>query len=101
MPTHPKPGKILIYGLDPVLLDTRRRILERVGFEVQVAHGREEFQGRTAEVGYDLLVICHTIPEPEQQQLSLAGDPQHTSVLQVPVLVPPETFVRQVQQQLR
>ena len=100
MQTLTKPRKILIYGLDPVLLDTRRRILERVGFEVQVALGRDEFQGCTTEAGYDLLIICHTIPESEQRQLSLAEDPKRPHVLQVTRLVPPDTFLRQVHQQL-
>ena len=99
MPTPPKPGKILIYGLDPVLLDTRKRILERVGLKVQVARGREEFQGHTAITDYDLLIICHTVPETEQRQIALAGSFQCSHILQVPVLVQPETFLRQVQQQ--
>ena len=101
MPTSSKHESILIYGLDPVLLDTRRMILEHAGFRVEITHNSEEFHGRTARVNYDLLIVCHTVPKTEQQQIASMGNFQRPHVLQMPILLLPDTLLKQVQQQLR
>jgi len=101
MPTSSKHENILIYGLDPVLLDTRRKILEHAGFEVEITDDSEDFQGRTARVNYDLLIVCHTVPKIEQQQIASMENSQRPHVLQMPILLMPDTFLKQVQQQLR
>src|SRR3978361_1044271 len=101
MPTSSEHENILVYGLDPVLLDTRRMILEHAGFEVEITQDSEDFHGRTARVNYDLLIVCHTVPETEQLQIASMEDSQRAHVLQMPILLLPNAFLKQVQQQLR
>lgn len=96
-----KHRKILIYGLDPVLLDTRRMILEHAGLEVEVAHNSQDFQLRTANIDYNLLIVCHTVPRTEQQQIASIENSQRPHVFQMPILLLPDTFLKQVQEQLR
>src|ERR1700712_5300797 len=100
MPTSSKYRKILMYGLDPVLLETRRMILEHAGFEVEITQDSQDFQLRTASIDYNLLIVCHTIPKTEQRQIALIENSEQSHVLQMPILLLPDTFLKQVQQQL-
>ena len=90
-----------MYGLDPVLLDTRRMILEHAGFEVAMTQDSQDVQLRTASVSYDLLIVCHTVPQAEQRQLASMENSQRPHVLQMPILLLPCTFLKQVLQQLQ
>ena len=101
VPTSSKYRTILIYGLDPVLLDTRRMILEHAGFEVEIAHNCQDLQLRTASIDYNLLIVCHTVSRTEQQQIASIKNSQRPHVLQMPILLLPDAFLKQVQQQLR
>ena len=96
-----KSRSILIYGLDPLLSDTRRRILERVGFQVEVADHREDFEVSNSRFSYDLIVICHTVPGDEQRQIASMQSTLRPQVFQMTVLLPPDTFIEQVYQRLR
>ncbi|RXH54038.1 hypothetical protein GRAN_5007 [Granulicella sibirica] len=75
-------------------------ILVHAGFKVELAHSADEFQDRTASSSYALLVICHSVPEAEKQVILEAVSPSSSSVLAVPTLQPPNTFLSQVQQLL-
>lgn len=60
---------LLICGLDPLLLDTRRLILERCGYQVWCAsnlvNARQIIQSRRV----DLLILCHSLSTDECDQL--------------------------------
>ena len=76
-------------------------ILEHAGFEVAMTQDSEDFHGRTARVNYDLLIVCHTVPRTEQQQIASMENSKRPHILQMPILLLPDTFLKQVQQQLR
>ena len=76
-------------------------ILEHAGFEVETTQDSQDFQLRTASIDYNLLVVCYTIPKVEQRQIELMENSQRPHVLQMPILLMPESFVKQVQQQVR
>jgi DNA-binding response OmpR family regulator len=90
--------RVLIYGLDPILLDTRRLILQHAGLSVEIAHGPEEFGQMTASRPYDLLVLCHTVPDEQRETISSTSSSQ--PVFEIPMLLAPEPFVQAVQQVL-
>ncbi len=58
---------VLIYGHDLNLLQTRRWILVRNGFEVGIASHIAEAEGTLQAQVIDLLLICHTIPSNERR----------------------------------
>ena len=65
-------GTLLIFGLDPHLLQTRRILLQSAGFEV-IAVGKLE-QLQTLDAPIQLLVLCHTLSTNDcEQALSIAA----------------------------
>ena len=90
-----KPATILVYGLEAMLLDTRRLILEQAGFKVEVVHDAETFEGLLSTNTYDLLIVCHTVLEPQQQKIAqMSIRPKR--VLQMEGPLQPNTFLSQV-----
>lgn len=100
MQSHAKPGHILVYGLDSTLLDTRRMLLEHLGFRVEIARDFDTLRNHLSVVAYDLLILCHTVPDPQQHQI-IEAEGHCLNVYPVPVLLQPETFLSQVQQLVR
>jgi len=60
-------SKVLIYGCDPVLLETRRWVLEAMRFEVSEATRLEEVERMIAEGQVDVLVLCHSLSAEERR----------------------------------
>ena len=90
-----KPATILVYGLEAMLLDTRRLILVQAGFVVEIVHDAETFEGLVSTNTYDLLIVCHTVPEPQQQKIAqMSMRPKR--VLQMEGPLQPNTFLSQV-----
>jgi len=88
----------LIYGLDPILLDTRRLILQHAGLSVEIAHSPKDFGQLTVSRAYDLLVLCHTVPDDQRETISSTSGSQ--PVFEIPVLLAPESFVQAIHQVL-
>jgi DNA-binding NtrC family response regulator len=60
---------ILSFGYDPILLPLRSMVLRRSGYVVEEAYSvAEAFRAVQSDV-IDLLLICHTVPANEQNQL--------------------------------
>jgi DNA-binding response OmpR family regulator len=58
---------LLLYGLDPSLLEVRRMLLKAAGFEV-IAIGSLE-QLRSPDAPVQLVVLCHTLPDTDCEQV--------------------------------
>jgi hypothetical protein len=95
LPNSSGPRRIFIYGFDPILLNTRLLLLEHAGHEVTTANDANHVRALMRGVGFALLVICHSVPLPQQSQITQDGKLQ-LPFLQVPALLPPETFLEQV-----
>jgi DNA-binding response OmpR family regulator len=54
-------ASILVYGHEARLLETRRWVLEKAGFGVQVTMELQELERLTVNQGPDLLILCHTL----------------------------------------
>ncbi len=59
------PKKILIYGRDPMLLETRQRILEHEGYSVLTADPPSRGIEVMASSKIDLLILCHSLSTDE------------------------------------
>jgi DNA-binding response OmpR family regulator len=62
-------SKILAFGHDTTLLHTRELILRHDGFDVVATTNRAEASRILSEHPIDLLILCHTVREPERQSL--------------------------------
>jgi DNA-binding response OmpR family regulator len=89
-----------MYGLDPVLLETRRLILEHAGFKVESAHSRDDFAEHVASRAYGLWIFCHTVPEDQRVELSHSSSGQKTHIFQIPMLLAPDTFLSNIRSAL-
>lgn len=62
----PLPATILIYGHDPMLLDTRRWVLEKAGFEVLTIAELDRAAEIVTDQPIDLFLLCHTLTVAER-----------------------------------
>jgi CheY-like chemotaxis protein len=60
-------GKVLVYGNDPILLMTRRLILEKVGCRVLTTMEFADAMLILMNQQIDLLVVCHSLRDEERQ----------------------------------
>jgi hypothetical protein len=82
--SQPDPRRILTYGHDSVLLETRRLLLEQGGFAGDTASTLQEFVARVAETQppYGLYVLCHTVPLAERHAIAADALRANTAVYQ-------------------
>jgi hypothetical protein len=95
--SQPDSRRILTYGQDETLLDTRRLLLEQAGYTVDTASTPGAFQSHMAgaKTAYSLLILCHTIAIPEQEKMSSKLSSQ-TAVYRLKEPVSPDVFLKQV-----
>ena len=60
--------RILIHGADPILLETRRRILSLNGFVVETVLNGSVLADLMQTKRPDLLVVCSSLPSESQQR---------------------------------
>jgi DNA-binding NtrC family response regulator len=69
---------VLIYGRDPYLLETRRQVLRRGGFQVRTIAELAEFSPLQAHE-FKVFVLCHTLdPKQQQEAISVGRQANHT-----------------------
>jgi hypothetical protein len=56
------PSSILLFGRSTQLLETRKIVLESVGYRVYIASDLSAASGVLREKGVDLLIICRSLP---------------------------------------
>jgi hypothetical protein len=97
-PSSSESVNILTYGYDAVLLDTRSLLLDQAGYHAESVATPEEFEAAIAARGsdFDLLILCHTVPEQEQEVISASVERSKTALYRVPALVPPSDFLAHV-----
>jgi hypothetical protein len=66
-------SSILIYGHDPVLLDTRRWVLEKARFRIATAAALPAVLAAMTQEAPDLLVLCHTLAPDERTSARTAA----------------------------
>jgi DNA-binding response OmpR family regulator len=59
--TWTKKPRVLIYGRDPSLLETRKWIFERAGYRVSAEADLATAEAILATEGPDLYILCHTL----------------------------------------
>lgn len=60
---------ILNVGYDPTLLETRTLVLRAAGYTVESASSVDDAMQRIRAAHFDLVVLCHSMPEQERQRL--------------------------------
>jgi hypothetical protein len=79
---------------------TRKAILEIARYKCDTAHTAEDFVGciNSSLRGYDIFILCHSVPSEEQQVIVEAAKGSEVEVYVLKTLIQPEDFVAHVQE---
>lgn len=59
---------VLAVGYDPLLLETRSRVLQSAGYTVTSVRSLKQAVSQFREGDFDLFVLCHSVPEEDRQR---------------------------------
>ena len=59
-------------GEERLLLETRRRVLEKLGLAVVTAMSAEEALAQIPALQFDLAILCHSLPADRRRQIAAA-----------------------------
>jgi DNA-binding NtrC family response regulator len=62
-------AQIVVFGKDPVLLETRQRILEKAGFDSVAVSGITQLMSLVKREDVVLLVLCSSLSEMESEAI--------------------------------
>jgi DNA-binding NtrC family response regulator len=72
------PHSILIYGRDHELLETRRLVLQRAGFQARTVTNLANAEKVSISQSNGLLILCHSLSvEDSEKALAMAHSRQH------------------------
>lgn len=91
--------RVLTFGRDQVLLDSRCRIIALLGVESATADTEKQFYeaiNRT-EDRYELCIFCHSVPREKRPELHAAATARGIAVYQIEDFVEPTDFLAEIQ----
>jgi len=90
--------RILIYGKDSILLETRRLLLASNGFRVSTVSNLEQLRvvADTEWPHYELFILCHTIPEEERLRIRGMAIRKGVGLYQLERMETPPRFIGKV-----
>jgi DNA-binding NtrC family response regulator len=72
--TQAMSAQIVVFGKDPVLLETRQRILEKAGFDSVAVSGIDQLMPLARQEDVELLVLCSSLDQIESRAILSAMD---------------------------
>jgi hypothetical protein len=93
-PELSKPARVLLFGHDAELLETRAKVLRSVGMIAEIALHVGDFTD--AGSLYDGVVCCYAATEAECKEIVDITDRNRTPLLKLEPLLSPPELIRQV-----
>lgn len=88
---------LVMYGLDPMLLITRSRVLLTAGVDVEVASNMEQFEELLrAKPGLHGIVLCHTTPEAARVELHRQAGELGLPIYQITGMLMPNNLIQEI-----
>jgi len=75
--------RVLTVSRDKLLVNIRQNILNRVGYTVTAAENATEAMIKLASQSFDLLILCHTLPNRDKNLLKSKSKAKHIPVLSI------------------
>jgi hypothetical protein len=91
-----KKSAVLVCGADEMLLHYRGTVLERAGFDIETANTSAEAAQWLQAAPFRLVVLCHTLSAATRNAIQVLCWRSRVPSYDIPVLLPPERFVRAV-----
>lgn len=90
--------RLLIYGRDYTLLDTRRMLLASSGFQADIVSTLDQLRSavRRAQPPYELVILCHTISREDRAVVRDLIEKTRIGLYQLEKLIPPKRFLTAV-----
>jgi hypothetical protein len=94
--------RILIYGRDSTLLETRRLLLASSGFRVNIVSNLLEFRRSVdrEQPGYELFILCHTVPDDERSVIEGVATRTDAGLYQLERMESPPRFIGRTSEML-
>jgi hypothetical protein len=94
--------RLLIYGRDPLLLETRRLLLEIAGYETDAVASELAFTDKLvgSQSQYGLAIFCYTLPHMARAAAHVFADKAGVPVWQLESLTDPPAFIAGVSKYL-
>jgi hypothetical protein len=98
MPSSTNPDRVLLFGKDRTMLNTRALVLQSTRLAVDIATDIETFKQRVIDPNtrYGAVICCYTTPESECEEVAAIAARSHLPVLQLDGLVQPISLIAQV-----
>jgi hypothetical protein len=92
------PSRLLLYGADPMLLETRARVLRSAGATVDIVGDWDTLIARMASrpAAYDLLVCCHSVTKTVSDDVIDIASQNGMATLRLERLLLPRELIGQV-----
>lgn len=90
--------RILIYGRDSSLLETRRLLLASTGFRVNTVSDLRQFRFsiKREQPPYALFILCHTVPKEERAMIEELAVQTGAGLYQLERMEKPPQFIHRV-----
>jgi hypothetical protein len=87
--------RILVYGRDSTLLETRRMLLASTGFEAETVSSLQQLRSalRNSEPPYELIIVCHTVPADERVEIQKLAARVRVGLYQLQLFEAPTRFI--------
>lgn len=94
----PNPARLLLFGNDPILLETRAQVLRSSGPIVDIAIDVDALAQRIASANssYIVLICCYTATEAECSELVAIAERHRIAMLQLERFLAPTELIQQV-----
>lgn len=93
-PELSNPARILLFGRDANLLQTRAKVLRSVGMIAEIALQLSDLSDVNSR--YDGIVCCYDATEAECKEIIAISNRNRTPLLKLEPLLSPRTFIYQV-----
>ena len=92
------PGRILLFGKDTILLDTRALVLQSAHFVVDLSNDMETLTRRivSSALPYRAIICCYTVADNEREEIVALTSRWQITMLQLDCLVQPAVLIAQV-----
>ena len=84
-----------------MLQETRTRVLRHAGFDVDLAGDSAEVEKRMTDRRYEMLLVCHSVPEEEVSVLKAIELQTGVATYWIEPLTPPEALIADIKARLQ
>ena len=90
--------RILAYGLDSILLESRSLLLVSAGFRVETASSPSRLPQTvgSSQLPYELVVVCQTVPREELERIAVIAERSNVGLYRCTPMERPEHFLDSV-----